>query len=257
MTTVEAWVGWVQDQGVGTSVRPDEVGVCRTCWTPTKKGPDGTPYQQCWDCRTHFGNVLEAAIPISYSLPDDLMSMIWQVKNASGMEWLRRPLVSILYRFLEQHLSCIERSVGGAFDLITVVPSHPSRRNGVDHLKTLQRTVTTWPQKWDLDLLDKQMPTRADTRRKSVVPGLFTLASGTQIIGKRILLVDDLFTSGGTIASAAAALQAAGALKPVALTLGRQLSADRPEVIELLERHEDRGLDLTTCAVHQVWPPWS
>lgn len=257
MVTTDAWVTWVQDQRVGTSVCPDEYGVCRTCWAPTRKGSAGTPYAQCWDCRTHFADVLVAAIPISYSIPDDLMSMIWQAKNSPGMQWLRIPLVSILYNFLNQHLSCIEQFAGGAIDAITVVPSHPSRRNGDDHLKQLHGVVKYWPQNWELDILQKQAPTTADTRRKLIVPNLFTVASGAEVTNRRILLIDDLFTSGGTIASAASALTAAGAFKPVALTIGRHLSTDRPEVVELLDRHRDQSLDLTICAVHQVWRPWS
>jgi ComF family protein len=56
-------------------------------------------------------------------------------------------------------------------------------------------------------------------RRRNVV-GAFR-ASSDHVSGKKVLVVDDLFTTGATLAACAAALKQAGAASVLGLTVGR------------------------------------
>jgi predicted amidophosphoribosyltransferase len=59
------------------------------------------------------------------------------------------------------------------------------------------------------------------SERRSNVAGAFALRRGVEVRGKRILLVDDVLTTGATVGSAAAVLRRAGASHVAVLTLAR------------------------------------
>src|SRR5699024_1996847 len=69
--------------------------------------------------------------------------------------------------------------------------------------------------------------TRAQSRlgtegaRQANVAGAYACLPGVELSGKRVVLVDDVATSGATLAQCAACLRAAGAARVVALTLAR------------------------------------
>lgn len=81
-------------------------------------------------------------------------------------------------------------------------------QQGISWLEALTRTRATAPQ-WELDL--KQ-------RRKNI-KGAFAVTRPELIIGKNILLVDDIFTSGLTMEEGARVLKRAGAIKVLGLAL--------------------------------------
>ena len=65
----------------------------------------------------------------------------------------------------------------------------------------------------------------ARDRRESVETA-FAVAHPALIAGERILLIDDVFTTGSTVSACASALFAAGAEKVFVLTLARPLPLD-------------------------------
>jgi predicted amidophosphoribosyltransferase len=67
----------------------------------------------------------------------------------------------------------------------------------------------------------------SDVERIKNVQGAFAAPAGS-LRGQRVLLVDDVMTTGATLASAAAALKAAGASYVGALTLARAVRWTRP-----------------------------
>jgi orotate phosphoribosyltransferase len=65
-----------------------------------------------------------------------------------------------------------------------------------------------------------------------------------------VLVVDDTFTSGASMASLAYALRQAGAERVVAVTLGRQLNPEwHPESAPVLAEQWDKPFDLATCVL--------
>jgi predicted amidophosphoribosyltransferase len=63
----------------------------------------------------------------------------------------------------------------------------------------------------------------ARARRESV-EGAFALVTPQIVEGESVLLIDDVLTTGSTIAACAAALRIAGAREVLALTLARPLA---------------------------------
>lgn len=266
--TTQDWLNWSMGERLLLDVRTDiPEGVCASCYGGTDKtyedttfvrDPSGfmTPHTElrrwpnCYPCNRFDG--LNGILPVSYSLHDRLESAIWRAKNDVPYRWLNVPLASILHNFLSRHMECIEYR-WGPVDVITVVPSHPSARMGWDHMKYLISRVRTWPlpDLWDLDLLEKVGRSSADTRRDRPRADLFQMRDDRGTLeGQRVLLLDDTYTTGGTLRSAGLAVMAAGG-HPVALTIGRQIRNDQfgaHIVADALSRHP--LFDPRRCAIH-------
>ena len=88
-----------------------------------------------------------------------------------------------------------------------------ARRRGVPVIAALRRVRHTATQTG-----------LSNTSRRRNVAGAFEVRHRRPVAGKRILLVDDVMTTGSTVAACAAALRRAGALRVVVLTVAR---ADR------------------------------
>lgn len=242
------WVRWLRDQGVAPSVNAEDAGVCSLCRAPTRVGAQGTPYERCYNCVHKYASVLDGFVPICYSLHDGLEGLLWNVKNKDGHEWLRTPLGSLLWTFLKKHQSCIESYYGGKFDLLIAMPSHSSTRGGLGHLEETIGRVKGFSSEWTTGALIKNDASKADSRRERIVPDLFTATAAVR--GKRILLLDDTFTTGGSMASAAYALKQRGAASVVGLTFGRQLRADWRDSRDFAIALSGRELNILECAVH-------
>jgi predicted amidophosphoribosyltransferase len=192
-------------------------------------------------------------VPICYAFSGHLTSLIRQAKDEPDRRWLQVPLASLLYTFLLHHRACLARVAGGEFDVVTVVPSHSTSRGGWDHLKDMHSRITgVWPgPPWDLELLVKSGGGAAGQRRARVQADEFQLRQGANVWGKRVLLIDDLYTSGGTTGSASAALTGRGATT-VIVTLGRHIDARDPLLPAFAQtnRLDVRGWEIGSCAVH-------
>ncbi|MFE1691152.1 ComF family protein [Streptomyces albidoflavus] len=149
---------------------------------------------------------------------------------------------------MKRHLECVEYFYGGSFDLKIATPSHVTTRGGVSHLETLIGHVKGFSTEWSSGLLLKNDASKARSRRGTISTDLFTAKPGVK--GKRILLFDDTFTTGGTMASAAYALKRSGATAVVGLAFGRQLNAGWKDSERFVTSLGDRGLDVKHCIVH-------
>jgi ComF family protein len=83
---------------------------------------------------------------------------------------------------------------------------------GVSFESNLLRRVRWTPQ--------QLQPARA--ARKENVKGAFRVARGARVLGKAVLLVDDVMTTGSTLGEAARTLTAAGAARVVVAVLARK-----------------------------------
>lgn len=266
--TTRDWLNWAMGERLLLDVRTDiPEGVCAGCYGGTDTGyqtsvlvPDefGFPtheyvvgrWPRCYPCNNFDG--LDGILPISYSLDNRLESAIWRAKSDTTHRWLNVPLACILHTFLSHHLACIERK-WGPVDVITVVPSHATARGGWDHMKHLISRVRTWPGNgvWELDLLEKVGLSNADTRRDRPRADLFQLMPDKGAIeGQRVLLLDDTYTTGGTLRSAGLAVKSAGG-HPVAVTIGRQVRNDQYGAHIVADAtNRDPLFDPQRCAIH-------
>jgi ComF family protein len=85
-----------------------------------------------------------------------------------------------------------------------------ARRYGLKLSKNLRRTRYT-----------KSQAGLNETDRRANLKGSFEVRRPEQIAGKRVLVIDDVFTTGSTLRAAAEVLKAAGAAQVSALTLAR------------------------------------
>jgi ComF family protein len=119
-------------------------------------------------------------------------------------------------------------------DLIVPVPLHPSRQSerGYNQSELLARQLSaaiSLP--YDAGVLRRSRPTAAQTHlsaeeRRRNVAGAF-VAGATLPKGTRVLLVDDVLTTGSTASACATALRSAGAAGVAAVTVARALGPDR------------------------------
>lgn len=115
------------------------------------------------------------------------------------------------------------------FDCITWVPLHPFRRwrRGYDQARLLAQEVAgragypLIPTIKKIRYTAAQSGTATAGQRKCNVKDAYRPLDGVSLQDKRILLVDDIITTGSTLENAAAALLAAGAAEVVCLTLAR------------------------------------
>lgn len=122
---------------------------------------------------------------------------------------------------------CVNDRLQGEFDMITWVPLSPLRRwrRGYDQAQLLAERLGE-----ELDmpcepLLKKVRNTRAqsglkgESQRRANVLGAYSVHRDARPEGRRILLVDDVVTTGATLSECARMLLSAGAAQVVCVTL--------------------------------------
>lgn len=124
---------------------------------------------------------------------------------------------------------CLSDRMAEPVDLITWVPlsQRRLRERGFDQARVLALRVSLLSGIPAEGTLEKIRDTRVqstlteDAARRANVQGAYRVLSGAEVAGKRVLLVDDVATSGATLSECAACLRLAGAETVAALTLAR------------------------------------
>ncbi len=131
--------------------------------------------------------------------------------------------------FGELMAQCLADRWDGRTDLVTWVPLHPRRKRdrGYDQAELLARRVSRRIGAPAAPTLEKVRATgvqprpREEAHRRANVAGAYRALPGIGLTGRRVVLVDDVVTTGSTMAECAACLRGAGAEAVVGLTLAR------------------------------------
>ena len=205
---------------------PAGEGVCEVChsWTPTLS--DGSRAALCSSCRRTTGAVSH---PIRVVVPISLVEVRGSQFYASLSGYKDSPdaeaggrfalrLGALLARFLRDHGDHVRAAAGRDWDRMTIVPSSSGRAGplaGVIRKARAHRTLFRI-------LLEATGDVTLDHREASDVGYRVT----EDVRGARVLLIDDTFTTGARIQSAASALTLAGAEVVAAVALGRVVRPD-------------------------------
>ena len=192
----------------GTLLEKDEMDLCRCCRTNTPQYPFGTsnPPPKGKN-RLHF---LDSFTAIWY-YKNDVRSCIHRYKFRRALH-----LAPKFGRLLAMKLL---KDGPEEFDILTWVPVSRIRRlkRGYDQSELLAREVGRELDKRPRRLLCKvrntppQSGILKDSERKANVLGVYRIQHGEAIAGKRILLLDDILTTGSTAGECARMLLTAGA----------------------------------------------
>ncbi len=189
---------------------------CRSCLTPFVDSYPLDEFDLCTVCRESALNF--DAVYSFGSYEGTLRELIHLFKYAK-VETLAGPLGRMLAEAAPVH----ER-----FDAVVAMPMHWRKRwtRGFNQAELLAGQTA---KRYGLRLsscVRRKRATKAqaglsEAERRENLNDSFLVARPQEVAGKRVLLVDDVFTTGSTLRAATAALKGAGALRVVALTLAR------------------------------------
>jgi ComF family protein len=189
---------------------------CRSCRTPFS-----TPYPldesgRCGLCRAGL-NQFDSAY--AYSAYEGVLRELIHLFKYGRV----RPLARVLSAYLSAALPREER-----FDMVVPMPLYWVRRwrRGFNQSELLAREVAKWAGIPVVRAVRRARSTasqaslsRAERRRN--VRGAFALRRGAEVSGRRVLLVDDVLTTGATANACAETLKRAGARYVAVLAVAR------------------------------------
>lgn len=195
---------------------------CRTCGRPFPafeggRPVEGSPCEACRRRRPPFGYARAAAV-YGERVREAVHALKFKGKTA-----LARPLGDLLAEAGSAMLAV------GAVDCLVPVPLHPSReaeRGFNQSVLLANRVGRRWGVPVEPRALRRRRRTLSQTdldaeRRRANVRGAFTLSRSAAVEGRHVLLIDDVFTTGATVAECARVLLEAGASAVGVLTLAR------------------------------------
>lgn len=209
--------------------------VCSRCWQQVRfiRAPFcercGLPYPgditttfECSNCRElelHFSAARSAVVARTV-----VLEAIHRFKYQRAL-WFENFLADLLVRAAAPALR------GQGWDFIAPVPLHPVKErerefNQAERLAKHLSDATRIP--LNPRLLRRVNPTMTQTRltkqqRAANMRGAFAIRDGVKLSGKRVVVVDDVFTTGATTSACAQVLKAAGADEVCVWTVARGL----------------------------------
>ena len=202
-------------------IRPLQGPACPRCRRPfaSEAAVVHSPAHECQDCRTRDPHYHQVWAPYAYASP--LQDAIALFKYQSKVS-LADSLAALLIETFPQELDA---------DVLMPVPLHPNRLRHrefnqslllADRMKpVLQRPISYRNLVRTLDT-DPQVTLPRSARLRNLRTA-FALRQTSEVAGKRVLLIDDVFTTGTTVNECAKVLLDAGARQVSVLALARSI----------------------------------
>jgi len=173
----------------------------------------------CQEMELHFSSARSAVVAKTV-----VLEAIHRFKYSKAL-WFENFLADLLLREAMPVLR------GQGWDYLMPVPLHPLklREREFNQAECLARHLARAAQiPLNLDILRRTNPTATQTllnreQRAANMKGAFTVPPGKPLAGKRIVVVDDVFTTGATTNACALALRRAGASEVGVWTVARGL----------------------------------
>jgi ComF family protein len=149
-----------------------------------------------------------------------------------------RPAANVLGRMLAEVLVALQPSVGQAHLLVVPVPLHLAklRQRGFNQSELVAKIalkLVASSERYSLlaDALERTRDTRSQIgltrhQRRENLRGAFRVKDAARLVGREVLLVDDVLTTGTTASECARILRRAGVARVWVATVARTLKAD-------------------------------
>jgi hypothetical protein len=234
-------------------------GVCVVC-----HGAPNAGFDLCYSCDVtiaHVSRPLRLVVPISLTRVDgptteetarfhggrQLHYVLRQYKDDRDPEVRRRfsiQLAALVARFIRLHEAHIVAAAGRPWDAVTIVPSSSGRRTGQHPLIGVIQMVKALGSQY----LEVLTPGPATVGHLGSSDDAYSASNAAR--GRSILLVDDTFTSGARLQSAASALSLAGANVVAGLVIGRVITPEFNQASrELWERASKTPFTFDRCCL--------
>ncbi len=188
--------------------------LCPCCGRVFESGED----RLCGDCQTETPPFTRARAAALYDPEGPAGQAIKRLKFAGQMAYL-----PVLQHWL-QRPDCLE--LAAEADLLAPVPLHPRRlkARGFNQSLLLARGFKDKPM--SLEALSRVRHTVPQVglnpqERRDNVKGAFAVPRPAAVKGRKVLLIDDLYTTGATVRECARVLRRAGAARVEVLTVAR------------------------------------
>lgn len=229
-------------------VPPAADGICTICHRAPAPG-----YRSCQSCDLTASQVnrpVQLVTPISmYVVGGQLWLALRRYKDSpypAIRARFRLEVAALFGRFIKAHAECIAAEAGGDWTAVVPVPSGHGRQGPhpfSDALQVLRNFP--WP------IRDILQPTGTPLEHRAARDDAFAVTE--DVAGAAMLLVDDTWTTGASVQSAASALQLAGATVRAAVPVGRVLDLDYGEAnAELHARLSKTPFSFDVCCLESL-----
>jgi len=198
------------------SVPPQgHMGVCKACLGPLNPG-----FQLCQSCQRLLDggaprDILRRVVPMTSAMnPSEWYRILWRYKSGHAKEG--EAMMILCHCYFERHRERLRELLDGEPSVWTIVPSS---RVGYSE-QPLQRLLGRLPALRAALRQTLRFAPRASVGRSVYSPGSLE-ATGADLHGQRVVLIEDTWVTGATAVSAAGALRAAGATAVATVAIAR------------------------------------